>query len=96
MAKLGYVEDNEENLKRMAQALSGFGNEGYKPVMLRKRNGKGTTSRAIWYLLQEIVDDSTPEGKRVAGKDYGGKYAIAKNLFYFRDWEEQNYFKNDT
>lgn len=92
MAKLGYVEDNEENLKLMAQALSGFGNEGYKPVMLRKRNGTGTTSRAIWFLLQEIVDFSTPEGKREKGEDYGSKYEIAKNLFNFRDWDEQNYF----
>ena len=92
MAKLGYIEDNEENLKLMAQALSGFGNEGYKPVMLRKRNGKGTTSRAIWFLLQEIVDFSTPEGKREKGEDYGSKYEIAKNLFNFRDWDEQNYF----
>ncbi len=93
MAKLGYIEDNEENLKRMAQALSGFGNEGYKPVMLRKRNGKGTTSRAIWFLLQEIVDNSTPEGKREKGEDYGSKYAIVTNLFNFRDWDEQNYFE---
>ncbi len=92
MAKLGYVEDNEENLKLMAQALSGFGNEGYKPVMLRKRNGKGTTSRAIWFLLQEIIEDPKSTGIREKGKDYGSKYAIAKNLFYFRDWEEQNYF----
>lgn len=96
MAKLGYIEDNEENLKRMAQALSGFGNEGYKPVMLLMRDKKGTTSRAIWYLLQEIVDDSTPEGIREKGKDYGSKYKTAIRLFHFRDREEQNYFETTS
>lgn len=94
MAKLGYVEDNEDNLKRMAQALSNFGNEGNKPVMLLMMDKKGTTSRAIWYLLQEIVDDSTSEGKREKGEDYGSKYTIATNLFHFLDWDEQNYFEN--
>lgn len=96
MAKLGYIEDNEENLKRMAQALSGFGNEGYKPVMLLMRDKEGTTSRAIWYLLQEIVADSTPEGIREKGKDYGSKYKTAIRLFHFRDLEEQNYFETTS
>ena len=96
MAKLGYIEDNEENLKRMAQALSGFGNEGYKPVMLLMRDKEGTTSRAIWYLLQEIVADSTPEGIREKGKDYGSKYKTAIRLFHFRDLEEQNYVETTS
>ena len=93
MAKLGYVEDTKENLERMAIALSGFGGpmtEGQ--VKLLKKNKKGVTSKAIWFLMSKIVEGSKSEGKRQTGEKYGSKYDKAKELFYFEDPKEQENF----